>query len=77
MAEVWQRYGSMNRAQLVAFYIALQREAEALGLRGTAHVTRHISDEEIVRLGRLLRSEIEHAKQGTDVTSKPGGDRVG
>jgi len=67
----------MNRAQLVAFYIALQREAEALGLRGTAHVTRHISDEEIVRLGRLLRSEIEHAKQGTDVTSKPGGDRVG
>jgi len=77
LAEVWQRYGSMNRAQLVAFYIALQREAEALGLRGTAHVTRHISDEEIVRLGRLLRSEIEHAKQGTDVTSKPGGDRVG
>jgi len=67
----------MNRAKLVAFYIALQREAEALGLRGTAHVTRHISDEEIVRLGRLLRSEIEHAKQGTDVTSKPGGDRVG
>jgi len=53
----------MNRAQLVAFYLALQREAEALGLRGTAHVTRDMSDEEIVRLGRLLRSAIEHAKK--------------
>jgi hypothetical protein len=66
----------MNRASLVAFYIALQREAELLGLRGTAHVTRSMSDEEIVRLGRLLRSAIEHAKEVTDGTSKPGLDGI-
>jgi len=66
----------MNRAQLVAFYIALQREAEALGLRGTAHVTRDMSDEEIVRLGRLLRQAIQHAKAVIDVTSWKGGDGV-
>jgi hypothetical protein len=66
----------MERPRLVEFYLALQREAEALGLRGTAHVTRSMSDEEIVRLGRLLRQSIQHAKAVTDVTSKPGRDRI-
>jgi hypothetical protein len=66
----------MERHHLVAFYIALQREAELLGVRGTAHVTRSMSDEEIVRLGRLLRQAIQHAKEGASVTSKPGRDGI-
>ena len=52
----------MNRSALVARYITLQREAEQMGIRGSSHITEYTSDEEIVRLGQLLRARVDEWK---------------
>jgi len=52
----------MNRAALVARYLELQREAESMGIRGSAHVTQYTGGDEIVRLGRLLRARVDEWK---------------
>jgi len=52
----------MNRQTLVARYIELQREAEQMGIRGSAHITTRMSDDEIVRLGKLLRAQVDEWK---------------
>lgn len=52
----------MNRAELVRRYLALQSEAMRLGVVGTAHITAHMSDSEIVRLGKLLAQQVAEAK---------------
>ena len=53
----------MNRQALVARYIALQREAEQMGIKGSAHITEHTSDAEITRLGQLLRAQVDEWKE--------------
>lgn len=49
----------MNRNALVARYLALQAAAERMGIRGSAHITATMSDEEVVRLGQLLRARVD------------------
>jgi hypothetical protein len=48
----------MNRQALVARYLELQRKAEQMGIRGSAHITEYTSDDEIVRLGKLLAARV-------------------
>jgi len=52
----------MNRQSLIARYLELQREAERMGIRGSAHVTEYTSNDEIVRLGLLLRARVDEWK---------------
>jgi hypothetical protein len=52
----------MNRQALVARYIAMQREAELMGIKGSAHILATMSDDEIVRLGQILRARVDEWK---------------
>lgn len=63
----------MNRQRLVARYLALQDEAMRLGLVGTPHITAHMSDSEIVRLGKLLAALVEKAKANGKTNGQQSG----
>ena len=52
----------VDRTLLISRYLSLQTTAAKLGIRGTAHVTRDMSDAEIVRLGVALTAQVERAK---------------
>lgn len=49
----------MNRQVLVARYLLLQRQAEQMGIKGSAHITATISNDEIVRLGLALKARVD------------------
>lgn len=50
---------TMNRQALVARYLELQREAEQMGIKGSAHITKTMSSDEIVRLGQKLKAQVD------------------
>lgn len=54
----------IKRYDLVHRYLQLQDEARRLGLKATPHITVHMSDEEIVRLGKDLAQQVAEAKAG-------------
>lgn len=61
----------MQRQELVRRYLALQDEALALGLTGTAHITRDMSDAEIVRLGKVLAQQVAEARANSGKANRP------
>lgn len=52
----------MNRQELARRYLALQDEARRLGLTGTAHIASDMTDDEIIRRGKMLAQQVEKAK---------------
>lgn len=65
----------MQRQDLVRRYLALQDEARAFGLTGTAHITRDMSDAEIVRLGKMLAQQVAEVKtNGKENGRQPSAD---
>lgn len=53
----------MDRSSLVRRYLELQAEAARLGIYGTPHLTRDMTNEEIVRRGLALAKGVSKAKK--------------
>lgn len=60
----------MNRAQLVKRYLELQDEGARMGIYGMPHITRDMTDDEMIRRGMMLAERIKRTKQDNDKASK-------